>query len=33
MKNYIGFRADQNLDRKNGGVITNNKATDAVDAE
>ena len=33
MKNYIGFRADQTLGRKNGGVITYIKATEAVDAE
>ena len=33
MKNYIGFRADQTLGRKNGGVITYIKATNAVDAE
>ena len=33
MKNYIGFRADRTLGRKNGGVITNIKATKAVDAE
>ena len=33
MKNYIGFRADRTLGRKKGGVITNNKATEAVDAE
>ena len=33
MKNYIEFRADQSLGRKNGGVITYIKATEAVDAE
>ena len=33
MKNYIGFRADRTLGRKNGGVITYIKATKAVDAE
>ena len=33
MKNYIGFRADRTLRRKNGGVITYIKATEAVDAE
>ena len=33
MKNYIGFRTDQTLCRKNGGVITYIKATAAVDAE
>ena len=33
MKNYIGFRADRILGRKNGGVITYIKATEAVDAE
>ena len=33
MKNYIGFRADRTLGRKNGGVITYIKATEAVDAE
>ena len=33
MKNYIGFRADRTLGRKNGGVITFIKATEAVDAE
>ena len=33
MKNYIGFRADRTLGRKNGGVITYIKSTDAVDAE
>ena len=33
MKNYIGFRADRTLGRKNGSVITNIKATEAVDAE
>ena len=33
MKNYIGFRADRTLGRKNGGVITDIKATEAVDAE
>ena len=33
LKNYIGFCADQTLDRKNGGVITYIKATEAVDAE
>ena len=32
MKNYIGFRADRILGRKNGGVITYIKATEAVDA-
>ena len=32
MKNYIGFRADRTLGRKNGGVITCIKATEAVDA-
>ena len=33
MKNYIGFRADRTLGRKNGGVITYIKETEAVDAE
>ena len=33
MKNYIGFRAYGTLCLKNGGVITNIKATKAVDAE
>ena len=33
MKNYIGIRADRTLVRKNGGVITYIKATEAVDAE
>ena len=33
MKNYIGFRADRTLGRKNGGLITYIKATEAVDAE
>ena len=33
MKNYIGFRADRTLGRKNGWVITYIKATEAVDAE
>ena len=33
MKNYIGFRADRTLGRKNGGVLTYIKATEAVDAE
>ena len=33
IKNYIGFRADRTLGRKNGGVITYIKATEAVDAE
>ena len=33
MKNYIGFRADRTLGRKNGGVIIYIKATEAVDAE
>ena len=33
MKNYIGFRADRTLGRKNGGVITYIKATEAVHAE
>ena len=33
MKKYIGFRADRTLGRKNGGVITNIKATEAVDAK
>ena len=33
MKNYIRFRADRTLGRKNGGVITYIKATEAVDAE
>ena len=33
MKNCIGFRADRTLGRKNGGVITYIKATEAVDAE
>ena len=32
-KNYIGFHADRTLGRKNGGVITSIKATEAVDAE
>ena len=33
IKNYIGFRADQTLGRKNGFVITYIKATEAVNAE
>ena len=33
MKNYIGFRADRTLGKKNGGVITYIKATEAVDTE
>ena len=33
MKNYIGFRADRTIGRKNGGVITYIKTTEAVDAE
>ena len=33
IKNYIGFRADRTLGRKNGGVITYLKATEAIDAE
>ena len=33
MKNYIGFRADRTLGRKNEGVITYIKATEAVDAK
>ena len=33
MNNYIGFRADRTLGRKNGGVITYIKATEAVGAE
>ena len=33
VKNYIGFRADRTLVRKNGGVIIYIKATEAVDAE
>ena len=33
MKNYIEFCADRTLCRKNGGVITYIKATEAVDAE
>ena len=33
MKNYIGFRADRTLGRKNVSVITYIKATEAVDAE
>ena len=33
MKNYIGYRADRTLGRKSGGVITYNKATEAVDVE
>ena len=33
MKNYIGFRADRTLSRKNNGVINYIKATEAVDAE
>ena len=33
MKNFIGFRADRTVGRKNGGVITYIKATEAVDAE
>ena len=33
IKNYIGFPSDRTLGRKNGGVITNIKATEAVDAE
>ena len=31
MKNYIGFRADRTLGRKNGGVITYITATEAVE--
>ena len=33
MKNYIGFRADRTLGRKNGRVITYITAAEAVDAE
>ena len=33
MKNYIGFRVDRTLGRKNGGVIIYIKATEAFDAE
>ena len=33
IKNYIGFCADQTLGRKNCGVITYIKVTEAVDAE
>ena len=33
MKNYSGFRADRTLGRKNGGVITYIKMTEAVYAE
>ena len=33
MKNYIGFCADRTLGRKNGGVITYIKATEAADAQ
>ena len=33
MKNYIGFRADRTLGRKNGGVIIYIKATEGVDTE
>ena len=33
MKNYIGISADVTLGRKNGGVITYIKATEAVNAE
>ena len=33
MKNYIGFSLDRTLGRKNGGVITYIKATEAADAE
>ena len=33
MKNCIEFRADRTLGRKNGGVITYIKTTEAVDAE
>ena len=33
MKNFIGFRAYRTLGIKNGGVITDVKATEAVDAE
>ena len=33
MKNYIGFLEDRTLGRKNGGVITYIKATEAVDAD
>ena len=32
MKNYIAFRADRTFGRKNGGVITSIKASEAVDA-
>ena len=32
MKNYIGFRADRTFGRKNAGVLTYIKATEAVDA-
>ena len=33
MKNYIEFRADRTVVRKNGGVTTNNKATNVRDAK
>ena len=33
MKNYIGFRADRTFGRKNGGVITYIKVTEAIDSE
>ena len=33
MKNYIGFREDRTLGRKNGGVITYIKTAEAVDTE
>ena len=33
MKNYIGFCADRTFGKKNGGVITYIKVTEAVDAE
>ena len=33
MKNCIGFRAERTVGRKNGGVITYIKATEAVDSE
>ena len=33
MNNYIGFRAVRTLGTKNGGEITNIKATEEVDAE
>ena len=33
LNNYIRFRADRTLGRRNEGVITYMKATEAVDAE